>query len=76
MCAADNAVPVEFNTAGESEAIAALIGGKACVNTQNISLSLLFITEINLSFMSILRSGIPQNGLLDTTLFWFMSCIK
>jgi hypothetical protein len=35
-----------------------------------------FITEINLSFMSITRSGISQNGLLDTTLFWFMSCIK
>jgi hypothetical protein len=76
MCAVDNAVPVEFDAAGESEAIAALIAGKARVNTQHISPSLPFITEINLSFVSITRSGIPQNGLLDTTLFWFMSCIK
>jgi hypothetical protein len=67
---------VVFDAAGESEAIAALIAGKARVNTQNISPSLSFITELNLSFMSKTRSGIPQNGLLDTTLFRFMSCIK
>ena len=67
---------MEFNTAGESEAVAALIEGKARVNTQNISPFLSFITEINLSFMYITRSGISQNGLLDTTLFWFMSCRK
>ena len=62
--------------AGEFSAVQARLAGKAHVNTQNISPSLSFITEINLSFMSITRSGIPQNGLLDTTLFWFMSCIK
>jgi hypothetical protein len=42
---------VEFNKAGESEVIAALIEGKARVNTQNISPSVSFITEINLSLM-------------------------
>ena len=67
---------MEFNTAGESEAVAALIEGKARVNTHNISPSLSFITEINLSFMHKTRSGISQNGLLDTTLFWYMSCMK
>jgi hypothetical protein len=55
---------VEYNTAGESEAVAALIAGKARVNTQNISPTLSFITEINLSFISIILSNIPQNGLL------------
>jgi hypothetical protein len=58
---------VEFNKAGESEAVQALIQGMARVNTQNISPSLSFITEINLSFMSITRSDISQNGLLHTT---------
>ena len=58
---------MEFNKAGESEAIKALIQGMARVNTQNISPSLSFITEINLSFMSITRSDISQNGLLHTT---------
>jgi hypothetical protein len=67
--------PAVLNSTG-----AAFSAAQSCynisVNTQNISPSLSFITEINLSFMSITRSGIPQNGLLDTTLFWFMSCIK
>jgi hypothetical protein len=67
---------VEFNIAGEFDAVSTLLTGKSRVNTQIISPSLSFITEINLSFMSITRSGIPQNGLLDTTVFWFMSCIK
>jgi hypothetical protein len=58
---------VEFNKAGESEAVKALIQGMARVNTQKIFPSLSFITEINLSFMSITRSDISQNGLLHTT---------
>ena len=55
---------MEYNTPGEAEAVAALIAGNARVNTQNISPTLSFITKINLSFMSITRSDIPQNGLL------------
>ena len=56
---------MEFNIAGEFAAVSTLLTGKSHVDTQNIS-PLSFITEINLSFMSITRSDISQNGLLDT----------
>ena len=49
---------MEFNIAGEFAAVSTLLTGKSRVNTQNIS-PLSFITEINLSFMPIARSGIP-----------------
>ena len=47
---------MEFNTPGEFAAVSTLLAGKARVNTQNISPSLSFITELNLSFMSKTRS--------------------
>jgi hypothetical protein len=45
-------MPVEFNTVGEFGAVSALLGGKARVNTQNISPS---VIDINDRFISVMN---------------------